>query len=232
MATAIECTKQRARRRTSGWLARAACWFLATCLVAAALLGGYFFCLLRGVLPLYRMPAEAPMMDIQVESPGIRTPPVRAAADAGLDDNADVIGICAGGRARAYSLGEMGTGPARHVVNDLVGGWAVTVTYCNVTGCTRAYSAGPAKEPLDLGVGGFNKEEGGLVLRDGGKEYAQTTGKCLSPGGGSELPYMAMEPVHTTWKAWREEHPDTDVYVGDLPEDQVPPPPTLSEDGP
>jgi hypothetical protein len=230
MSATIPHEPKGAPRSAAGRLARDAGWFLAAGLGIGVLLAGYYVCLVEGVLPLPSAGAAVPagaLPDVHMRLRGIRLPPVRAAADAGLDDSAEVIGICAGGRARAYLVGVMGAVPTRHVVNDLVGGRAVSVTYCDRNGCARAFSGGPADAPLDIGVGGFLN--GGLVLRSEGEDYSQETGACLSSESGPALPYAVLPHMHTTWKAWRQAHPDTDVYMGDPPAGQVMPPGMLPE---
>src|SRR5262245_51141347 len=71
--------------------------------------------------------------------PVVSLPPTRDAASARLDDHAEVIGVSAGGRFRAYELASLA--PAdRHALNDVVGGVAVTVTYCNMSNCVRVFT--------------------------------------------------------------------------------------------
>jgi hypothetical protein len=143
--------------------------------------------------------------------PGIRLQATRAAADAGVKDEDEVIGVCVKGHARAYLLGALAY-PA-HVINDVIAGQAISVTFCDHTMCSRVFSGGQAGTPLDLSVGGWKKK--GLVLHAGDADYAQMTGENLSSPKGAGLPYAEWPHVRTTWRAWREAHPDTDIYVGD-----------------
>src|SRR5262249_58636248 len=94
---------------------------------------------------------------------GIRPPPVQAAAAAQLPDDAPVAGVVAGGQARAYLLTAM-TGLTAHVVNDLVGGTPVTVTYCDRTDCLCGFTADTPGQPLEVNVGGW---AGKLMLKGG-----------------------------------------------------------------
>jgi hypothetical protein len=205
---------------TARRLARDAGWFLAAGLGGAALLASYYVCLVEEVLPVSAASPDA-TADVRMRLSGIRLPRVRPAADAGLDDSAEVIGVSVGGRARAYFVGAMGLVPTRHVVNDLLGGQSVSVTYCDRNGCARVFTGGSGAAPLEMGLGGF--KDGGLLLRAERRDYAQTMGDCVEPGGGPPLPYEELPYLRTTWKAWREQHPDTDVYVGDPPEGQMMP---------
>jgi hypothetical protein len=194
-------------------------------LLAATLFTGavasYSFGLVEGLLPFSPTAKDG---DVHSSFPGVRLPPTRTVAEATLQDGDEVIGICAGGRERAYFIRAMGAvigGPKRHVVNDLLGGHAVSITWCDRTGCSRAFTGGPAREPLELGVGGWLK--GGLALRVGDADYSQETGECLSDPGGPPIPYTELRHERTTWKAWRQAHPNTDVYVGDQPREQATP---------
>jgi hypothetical protein len=208
-----------------GRAARAAACLLVGALAVSASLGGYFFYLVGGTLS-QRPPAlpqsllEVTTVDPDVDMPGlwpgIRLPPARAVADAALRDDDEVIGVCAGGRARAYLVRVMGWPQTRHVVNDQLGGCAVSVTYCDRTGCSRVFTGGRAAAPLELDVGGWINK--GMALHTGDADYSQETGECLSHPSGPRIPYAQLPHERTTWGAWREAHPETDVYVGDSPQ--------------
>jgi hypothetical protein len=221
-----ETAKAPAQPRRSGKarLLRDALCFLGAGLALAAGLGGYYICMRQDLLPISPYGRSGAAIghfdDFRFHFSGLRQPAARAPADADLPDDAEVIGVSAGGRARAYLVKALAGLPTNHVVNDLVGGCAVTVTFCDRKGCARVYGGGRAEVPLDLGVGGYVNQ--GLSLRLGDAAYSQETGECVDPGGGPPLPYEQFPSERTTWKAWREAHPDTDVYVGDVPEGQDP----------
>jgi Protein of unknown function (DUF3179) len=141
--------------------------------------------------------------------PGTRQPPAVPAAAAALNDNDTVIGVVAAGRPRAYLLRAMNGGPENHVVNDLVGGTPVSVTYCDLGRCVRVFTDSGTK-PLDLKVSGFDD---GLTLVFGDRIFHQKTGKSTRPEDPGELPFQPMKFEQTTWKKWREAHPDTDVVT-------------------
>jgi hypothetical protein len=199
-----------------GLLVRTAAVSLAVGLVLALALGSYYHCLV-GEVGFCRCgtAGDGTFPDVHVNSPGIETPPTQGAGEARIGDETEIIGICAGGRARAYVVLALGGGPARHVINDLVGGYAVSVTYCDRTKCSRAFGGGRADHPLQMSVAGWLR--GGMALRVRGKDYSQETGESLNPEGGPRLPYAEWPHKRTTWGAWRETHPDTDVYVGGWP---------------
>jgi hypothetical protein len=145
---------------------------------------------------------------------GIRQPPALPAASAGLGDDVEVVGVSAGGRHRAYLLSALV--PIRgHVVNDLLGGHPVTVTYCDRADCLRVFT-GPPGQPFDVAGAGWDNREGrrGLVLRVGSTLYRQDTGGPAEDAPVAPFPLPRAGHERTTWKRWREAHPDTDVYVG------------------
>jgi hypothetical protein len=212
-------------------LKRAIVWSVGGGLVVAGSLLVFFLCLVQGPVfsePSVHSPGPDPrMQDLRVqftadedgniwprrELPTILAPPVRMARDVRLADSDEVVGVCVGGRARAYLLGALAF--PWHVVNDVVSGHAVSVTYCDRANCLRVFTEESAKAPLRLDIAGQMK--GGMILRIGEVEYAQKTGQNLSSPKGAPLPYRELAFERTTWRAWREAHPDTDVYVGDLP---------------
>jgi hypothetical protein len=160
--------------------------------------------------PVERLPA----MSTPFIWPGIDRPPTRTAAESGLPDDAVVIGVSSAGKDRAYLVTAF-SGPTRHVVNDLVGGVPVSVTHCDRTDCTRVFTDPDLDVPLPLATGGLIRDH--LLLRTREGFYYQETGESTIPGNDKGFPFEDHPFVRTTWKAWREKHPDTDVYVGEAP---------------
>jgi hypothetical protein len=143
---------------------------------------------------------------------GVRRPPARPAGDARLADHEGVIGVVAGGHARAYRLKAM-KDRDRHVVNDVVSGVPVSVTYCDLDDCVRAFTAPEGEAPLDVSTVGLKK--GRMVINVGGVDVFQDSGQPVDGGGaGAKVPYPSLPTVRTSWKLWREAHPQTDVYLG------------------
>jgi hypothetical protein len=144
--------------------------------------------------------------EVRIELPGVTGPITWSAEDVKLPDAVRVIGVSAGGRHRAYLVTEMAE-PARHVVNDVLGNTPVGIVYCDRADCVRVYDGATG-----LGVGGYLTEGDSvcMLLTHGGHRYRMDTGAEFD-GAGPALPFASGEPVRTTWKAWREEHPDTDV---------------------
>lgn len=142
---------------------------------------------------------------------GVDRPPVVRGPDAVLAPDAVVIGVVIDGKARAYSLETMAD-RHHHVVNDLVANVPVTVAYCNITDCIQVYTNPETTAPLDVSLAGA------MVIKVEGVLYDHQTGRALEPGDGpATIRFPRLEPVRTTWRQWRAEHPDTDVYTGDPP---------------
>jgi hypothetical protein len=153
-------------------------------------------------------PGERPPQSTPFVAPGVRCPPVRPADDASVADDAEVVGVGVAGRARAYLLKALAP-TTSHVVNDLVADVPVTVTYCDRTGCVRAFTDNSRGNPLDVWAGGYHN---GLLLKIGPVFFQQDSGESLSPG--QKFPYRRLEYQRTTWKAWKAAHPDTEIFTG------------------
>jgi Protein of unknown function (DUF3179) len=169
----------------------------------------------------------------------IRSPAVVAAQDAGLQPDEMVIGVIAGGRARAYRLGTMAR-LSQHLINDLVGGVPVSVSYCDRNECVRVYTGPSGSQPMELKVAGLL--DGEMVLDAGGNLYFQDSGKAVEPDvlesshdpvavaharreressrsgrRAGEIPYTTLAPLLTTWQEWIDRHPQSDVHTGARP---------------
>jgi hypothetical protein len=144
--------------------------------------------------------------------PGIQQPPTQSADEADLQDDAEVIGVCVEGRARAYEIAALSGGPEFHVVNDLLAGRPLTVVYCDLTRRARVLTSATCSVPLDIGVGGWDADKG-LLLYVGGVQYALEDGKNITEPEEPPLPYQQIKYERMTWGQWRRAHPDTDVYL-------------------
>lgn len=153
---------------------------------------------------------------------GVKMPETIPAARATLADDEAVIGIEAAGKFRAYHQHAM-SAKSRHVLNDVVGGKAVTVTFCDLDDCARAYGGDEASAPLDIGLAGL--DEGGMVLRVDSIAYYQKTAEAADPVVGKAVPPFPYAPfplTRTTWGEWKALHPDTDLYVHVAPKTDSP----------
>ena len=164
-----------------------------------------------------RADAEELYLNILQLQPTVCPPAVRPAA-AQLPDDAPIIGVTIGKRARAYALTAF-SNVRDHVLNDLLGGGALTVTHCPRTGCTRVFTVPERGRPLAIAVGGWAGKGGSepdhnsvLLLQIDGVRYYQDSGEALRALG--TIPYVEADFDRTTWGEWRRAHPETDVVPG------------------
>lgn len=163
----------------------------------------------RRAKPVSSFPGAGRMMAAGTAA-AVVTPRVEPADETKLPDDLLVVGVVVNGQARAYSVAALAP-LSGHVVNDLIGDVPVSVTYCSLFDCLRVYTHEQRGEPIPLMHVGRTGQ--GLVLRYQNRVYVQVPGSL--PGGeGEEPPLGKVEFEKMTWKAWREKHPRTQVYVG------------------
>jgi hypothetical protein len=157
-------------------------------------------------------------IDVLRDFRGVEHPHAVSAGEADLDDDMTVLGVSAGGRSRAYLLDAFAISPDSHIVNDVLGEVPVSVTHCNIAGCSRAFTDDWTPEhrdrPLDLSGGGFKTSR--MIMKTGGHAYEQDTGKPLDSAS-PPFPYREYPLEQTSWKTWHKAHPDSDVYLGTIP---------------
>ena len=96
-----------------------------------------------------------PMADTPFIMPVVQQPETVRAADATtITDDAQVVGVTAGNQHRAHAIKTL-TAANNHVINDLIEGVPMTVTYCDRTGHVRCLTSTEQVAALDLQVGGF-----------------------------------------------------------------------------
>ncbi len=125
-----------------------------------------------------------------------------------------VIGVSIGGESRAYPLRLMRW---HEVVNDVVGGEPIAVTYSPLCDSVVVFSTGPRGDAVELGVSGllFNSNP---LLYDRHKDpktsslWTQLDGRPVAgPDPRHETPLPPRMAELVTWQDWRERHPDTKV---------------------
>ena len=168
------------------------------------------------------------------EQSGLNRPPTVEALQADLKDDAEVLGVEVKGNARAYRLAAL-RDINHHIVNDTVNGVPVSVLYCDINDCARAYTGPAGSDPLPIRQAGM--KFGDLTLKVGNIFYQHSTTKAMAgtttPGEPDpSLPPFPFAPIavtRTTWGAWKQQHPTTDVYLGAV-EQRHPPviPPQIS----
>ena len=131
-----------------------------------------------------------------------------------MRDEEQVIGVVRGSATRAYPVRLM---DFHEVVDDVLDGEAIAVTYCPLCDSAAAFrrkvARGDAEKPttLTFGVSGYLYESD-VLLYDGETEsfWQQITGKAVvGPLTGRTLDPIATE--RTTWEAWKALHPTTTV---------------------
>jgi hypothetical protein len=153
------------------------------------------------------------------DEPAVQRPMVLPAGACWLPDDEEVLGVSAGGRHRAYHIRALAV-VNRHILNDQLGSMPVTVSYCDSSDCIEVFLGAAGQDPLDVAPGGVTGEADGgtLLLRLGTWYYRQDTTASLEKGA-PPFPYAKSKFARTTWKRWREAHPDTDLYVEERPSD-------------
>lgn len=129
-----------------------------------------------------------------------------------LHDDDLVIGLVRGGIARAY--------PARilvwhEIVNDVIGGDAVAVTYCPLCGTAMVFARKINGKVVTFGVSGLLYRSDVLMYdRESESLWSQLAMKAVSgPAIDTKLVWLPSE--HLTWKAWREKYPHGEVLSTD-----------------
>ncbi len=169
-------------------------------------------------------PFRPPGLSTPFITPPVVRPETRPAGEADLADDTEVIGVVVNGKARAYVVRAFSS-PFHHVVNDVVNDRPISLAYCNQTDCMKVFQgdapadrAGDAPadglgaaEPLQLFLVGMY--EGRLMLKAGPGSYYHDTCEPIS-GDTPAFPYREHASLRTTWRKWRDSHPETDVYLG------------------
>ena len=141
--------------------------------------------------------------------PALDMPDVIPAADADyLRDSDRVLGVSIRGRARAYPIGILNH---HEIVNDVVGGEMITVTWCPLCGSGIAFESAVDGRSLEFGVSGllYNSD---VLMYDRQTEslWSQIMKTAISGElKGAELTTIPL--AHTTWRDWRSRYPGTDV---------------------
>jgi hypothetical protein len=141
--------------------------------------------------------------------PPLDGPPTLAAkAATWLDDGDAVIGVLLGGEARAYPLKLL----AQHeVVNDVLGGRAVTIAFSPLTGAAVAIDRAATGVPAGFGnTCGLVDGDHVLYDRDTGSWWSPMMLRAIrGPRLGAEL--RLVPHARLTWGAWRALRPATSV---------------------
>lgn len=123
-----------------------------------------------------------------------------------------VLGIAFNGVHRAYPIKILNH---HEIVNDVIDGTPIVITFCPLCGTGMAFRAEHNGQRLIFGVSGllFNND---VLLYDRQSQslWSQIMSEAISgPMRGTRL--IAIAVSHTTWRDWRERHPDSQVLSAD-----------------
>lgn len=175
-----------------------------TIVFAAPLKNG--FDLANSAIPVSQILSGGPPRDA---IPSIDTPKFISANQANyLKPKDRIIGININGEARAYPIKIMNW---HEIVNDVVKGQSITVTFCPLCGSGIVYSALINGKAHQFGVSGllYNSD---VLLYD--RETKSLWSQLLSRGiSGKHInkPLIILPSSHTSWAAWKKKHPRTKV---------------------
>jgi hypothetical protein len=168
------------------------------------------FDLSNSILPIDQILHGGPPRD---GIPAISNPKLIEASAADYLRSGDrVVGIEINGEARAYPILILNW---HEIVNDEIDGKPFAITFCPLCGTAVAFEASIAGEATEFGVSGllYNSD---VLLYDRNTEslWSQILGKAVA---GKQVG-KSLTPIpisHTTWRDWRETHPDTLVMSDD-----------------
>ena len=145
--------------------------------------------------------------------PALTDPKMIAAGDANFLKPADrIVGITLKGQSRAYPISILNW---HEIVNDNIDGQQYAVTYCPLCGTAVAFDATIDGDSTEFGVSGLLYNSDVLLYdRDTESLWSQILSEAVSGERiGSKLTLLPVS--HTTWRDWREKHPDTLVLSDD-----------------
>ncbi len=141
--------------------------------------------------------------------PSLDNPVFVAADDAAYLKGRDrVLGISINGIAHAYPIRVLNY---HEIVNDVIGGTAVVVTYCPLCGSGTAFEAAMNGRTYKFGVSGLLYNSDVLMYdRETTSLWSQLMSQAVTgPMKGTRLQQLPLS--HTSWKEWAERYPETRV---------------------
>jgi hypothetical protein len=130
-----------------------------------------------------------------------------------VPDGVEVIGVAIGDRYRAYALSDLWF-PDRHVLSDRVGNTPISVTFCNLGNCARAFAGAEGDPTLPLTNGGQHPSKPWrMILSVNGRKFEQDTLDPLDGESAQPFPYRSLDAVRTTWGEWKAKHPDSEFQA-------------------
>ena len=123
-----------------------------------------------------------------------------------------VVGVVAGGEARAYPV-HLLWGESAHTVNDDLGHTPIAVALCPLAGVAAVFDRRRGQETLEIGHVSETRLDT-LVMYDAEtrSHWSLLTGEAFDgPLAGRRLDRLPS--LFTTWGLWKALHPDTTVYA-------------------
>lgn len=138
--------------------------------------------------------------------------PKFVAADAAkfLKPRDRVLGVSYGGVARAYPIKILNY---HEIVNDRLNGKAIVVTFCPLCGSGMVFSSTLNGEDLQFGVSGLLYNSDVLMYDRQTKSLWSQLKRLAITGPMKETRLESLPVSHTTWREWRQRHPDTEVLT-------------------
>lgn len=144
--------------------------------------------------------------------PALERPDLLAAGEAGwLTAEEPVFGVALGGEARAYPLRIVSW---HEMVNDVVGGEPVTLSYCSLCRSGVLWSGRlPDGQSTTFGTSGLLYRSNKLMYDRASRSlWIQLTGDVVAGQLADRPRRLNMLPMTlTSWASWRQRHPDTTV---------------------
>lgn len=127
-----------------------------------------------------------------------------------LTEEEPVFGVSINGDHRAYPLRILDW---HEMTNDVVGGQPVALAYCTLCGAGVLYDTQTQGDALRFGSSGFLYRSNKLMFDTATASlWNQLTGEPVSgPLWDSEIRLKRLPVVLTSWNAWKQQHPDTNV---------------------
>lgn len=128
------------------------------------------------------------------------------AEQAGLEEDAMLVTVKMNGKQRAYLLSDLAQGGA-HVVNDLLAGVPVSVTYCDQTDCVRVFHDPQGHTPIKLQTAGWIDRKMAIAVGSEQTIYSHDA---------KDIPLQELDFQRMSFGQWRQLYPEGTVYIGGI----------------
>ena len=143
---------------------------------------------------------DPPQMYMETDLRGVEEVEFTDVEHSKLKDSEFVIGVVVNSQAYAISQKAMAD-PHKHVVNLILDDIPISMSHCDISGCSRVFTQDESDGRIDLRVGGRDIQSE-LVLLLSGKRYSQRS---------ESIPLQDFEFETATFAEWKASHPDTKI---------------------